>query len=122
MQSNGKLKQCVAKDDVQEEKKAALHGTRVKVVELEVHMTPSMGEIYQSIAELLDACIKELRKSNRIDTSELDIGAGLFKSFDDVVRRQLDSIWHTVSPRTKQVQILSPSRHIQSRKALAEES
>ena len=75
----------------------------VQVVELEVHMTPSMAEVYQSIAELLDGCIKELRKSNRIDTSDLDVGAGLFKSFDDIVRRQLDSIWHTVNPRTKQV-------------------
>ena len=65
-------------------------------------MTPAMAEIYQSISELMDACIKELRKGNKIDASELTIESGLFKSFDDIVRRQLDSIWHTVSPRTKQ--------------------
>ena len=65
-------------------------------------MTPAMAEIYQAISELMDACIKELRKSNKIDASELTIESGLFKSFDDIVRRQLDSIWHTVSPRTKQ--------------------
>lgn len=74
-----------------------------KVVELEVYMTPAMTEIYQAIAELMDACIKELRKSNKIDTSELAVESGLFRSFDDIVRRQLDSVWHTVSPRTKQV-------------------
>lgn len=28
---------------------------------------------------------------------------GLFRSFDDIVRRQLNPIWHTVSPKTKQV-------------------
>lgn len=66
-------------------------------------MTPAMGEIYQATSELLDACIKELRKTNKVDTSELAIESGLFKAFDDVVRRQLDSVWHTVSLRTKQV-------------------
>lgn len=66
-------------------------------------MTPAMEEIYQAISELMDACIKELRKSNKIDTSELTVENGIFRSFDDIIRRQLDSIWHTVSPRTKQV-------------------
>jgi len=27
---------------------------------------------------------------------------GLFRNFDDIVRRQLDAVWHTVSMRTKQ--------------------
>ena len=75
----------------------------IQVVELEVFMTPAMEEIYQAISELMDACIKELRKSNKIDTSELTMENGIFRSFDDIIRRQLDSIWHTVSPRTKQV-------------------
>lgn len=66
-------------------------------------MTASMSEIYMAISELMDACIKELRKSNTIDSSELTLESGLFQSFDDIVRRQLDSIWHTVSPKTKQV-------------------
>jgi DNA excision repair protein ERCC-4 len=73
------------------------------VVELEVVMTPAMEEIYAAVAELMDSCIKELRKSNKIDASELTIENGIFRSFDDMVRRQLDSVWHTVSPRTKQV-------------------
>ena len=33
----------------------------------------------------------------------MSLEAGLFQSFDDMVRRQLDSVWHTVSQRTKQV-------------------
>lgn len=75
----------------------------MQVVELEVYMTPAMEEIYQAISELMDACVKELRKSNKIDTSELTVENGIFRSFDDIIRRQLDSIWHTVSARTKQV-------------------
>ena len=53
---------------------------------------------------LLIACaVQELRASNKIDTSELKLEHSLFRSFDDIVRRQLDSIWHTVSYKTKQV-------------------
>ena len=62
-----------------------------------------MSAIYDAISDLVDSCVKELRKSNKIDTSELTLEHGLFKSFDDIVRRQLDSVWHTVSPKTKQV-------------------
>lgn len=78
-----------------------------QVVELEVYMTPAMEEIYQAISELMDACVKELRKSNKVDTSELTVENGIFRSFDDIIRRQLDSIWHTVSSRTKQVRSMA---------------
>ena len=62
-----------------------------------------MSAIYDAISDLMDSCVKELRKSNKIDTSQLTLEHGLFKSFDDIVRRQLDSIWHTVSLKTKHV-------------------
>lgn len=66
-------------------------------------MTDPMVAIYDAIADLLDACIKELRRSNKIDTSDFTLDRCLFRSFDEVVRRQLDAVWHTVSPKTKQV-------------------
>ena len=62
-----------------------------------------MSAIYDAISDLMDSCVKELRKSNKIDTSQLTLEHGLFKSFDDIIRRQLDSIWHTVSLKTKHV-------------------
>ena len=68
-----------------------------------LHLSPPMSAIYDAISDLMDSCVKELRKSNKIDTSQLTLEHGLFKSFDDIVRRQLDSVWHTVSPKTKQV-------------------
>lgn len=52
---------------------------------------------------------QELRASNKIDTSDLKLEHSLFRSFDDIVRRQLDSVWHTVSYKTKQV--LRPGLH-----------
>ena len=89
---------------------ARLYGSqwlRLQVVELALQMTPAMTAIYDAIADIMDSCIKELRRSNKIDTTELTIEHGLFKSFDEHVRRQLEAVWHTVSPRTKQV-IKSP--------------
>ena len=38
---------------------------------------------------------------------------GLFRNFDDLVRRQLDAVWHTVSMRTKQARPqLCPALHV----------
>lgn len=66
-------------------------------------MSDAMTDIQEALTQLLDACIQELKKSNKIDSTQMSLEAGLFQSFDDMVRRQLDSVWHTVSQRTKQV-------------------
>lgn len=79
------------------------NGLLLQLVEMWLHLSPPMSAIYDAISDLMDSCVKELRKSNKIDTSQLTLEHGLFKSFDDIVRRQLDSVWHTVSPKTKQV-------------------
>ena len=44
--------------------------------------------------------------SAQVDTSGMTLEQGLFRNFDDIVRRQLDAVWHTVSPRTKQARTL----------------
>lgn len=75
----------------------------LQVIELAQEMTPPMVAIYDSIADLLDVCIKHLRRSNKIDTSDFSLEECLFRSFDEIVRRQLDSVWHTITPQTKQV-------------------
>ena len=75
----------------------------VQVVELAQEMTPAMITIYDAIVDLMDACIKELKRANKIDTSEMTLEECLFRSFDDMVRRQLDPVWHTITPKTKQV-------------------
>ena len=52
--------------------------------------------IQDAIVEVMDACLKEMRKSRKVDCSDLTLENGLFKSFDQIVQRQLDPIWHTV--------------------------
>ena len=71
-------------------------------------MTPPMVAIYDAVADLLEACLKDLKRTNRIDTSELSLEDGLFRSLDDIIRRQLDAVWHTVTPKTKQVRRWQP--------------
>lgn len=47
--------------------------------------------------------LQELRRTNKLDAEDLTVESGLFKSFDEIVRRQLDPIWHNVAPRVKQL-------------------
>ena len=37
-------------------------------MELALRMTPAMGAIYDAITDLMDACLKELRRSNKVLT------------------------------------------------------
>lgn len=73
------------------------------VVDIRVPMTKHMVGIQKAIIEVMDACLKEMRKTNKVDVEDLTVENGLFKSFDEIVRRQLDPIWHTLGKKTKQL-------------------
>ncbi|XP_061343946.1 DNA repair endonuclease UVH1 isoform X2 [Gastrolobium bilobum] len=73
------------------------------VVDIRVPMTKYMVGIQKAIIEVMDACLKEVRKTNKVDVEDLTVENGLFKSFDEIVRRQLDPIWHTLGKKTKQL-------------------
>ncbi|KAJ0260659.1 DNA repair endonuclease UVH1 [Hirschfeldia incana] len=74
-----------------------------EVVDIRVSMSSHMVGIQKAIVEVMDACLKEMRKTNKVDVDDLTVESGLFKSFDEIVRRQLDPIWHTLGKRTKQL-------------------
>ncbi|XP_015896676.3 DNA repair endonuclease UVH1 isoform X1 [Ziziphus jujuba] len=74
-----------------------------QVVDIRVPMTKSMLGIQKAIVEVMDACLKEMRKTNKVDVEDLTVENGLFKSFDEIVRRQLDPIWHMLGKKTKQL-------------------
>lgn len=73
------------------------------MVDVRVPMTKYMVGIQKAIIEVMDACLKEMRKTNKVDVEDLTVENGLFKSFDEIVRRQLDPIWHTLGKKTKQL-------------------
>ncbi|KAK4400488.1 DNA repair endonuclease UVH1 [Sesamum angolense] len=74
-----------------------------EVIDIRVPMSPYMIGIQKAVIEVMDACLKEMRKTNKVDVEDLNVENGLFKSFDEIVRRQLDPIWHTLGKRTKQL-------------------
>ncbi|XP_073002094.1 DNA repair endonuclease UVH1 isoform X2 [Typha latifolia] len=74
-----------------------------EVVDVRVSMSPAMKGIQVAVLEAMDVCLKELRRTNKVDVEDLTVEKGLFKSFDEIVRRQLDPIWHTIGKKTKQL-------------------
>lgn len=73
-----------------------------EVVELRQPLTRSLRLVQEAILEVMDACLGELRRSRHVDTAELNVEAGLFRSFDRVLARQLEPVWHTTPRRLRQ--------------------
>lgn len=75
----------------------------MQLVELSQTADPGAALAYEALSELIDACVRELRKNERLDTTDLTPSRGLLAAFDESVRRQLAPVWHTVAPRTRQI-------------------
>ena len=77
---------------------------KAEVIELEVPMTHGMKEIQNAVLECVEVSMGELRKANiGLEVEDWTIDSALHKSFDVIIRRQLGSVWHRVSWRTKQI-------------------
>lgn len=84
--------------------KATLENRKADVIELYQHMTESMQTIHHAIVQCMTMTLSELKRSHvTLELDDLTIENAYFKSFDAVVRRQLDPVWHKVGPRTKQL-------------------
>ena len=67
-------------------------------------MTEAMSEIHHAIVQCMSTTLAELKRANTaLDLDDLTIDNAYFRSFDIVVRRILDPVWHKVGPRTKQL-------------------
>ncbi|KAK6537076.1 hypothetical protein TWF281_001276 [Arthrobotrys megalospora] len=82
----------------------SLEARKAEVVELEVGMTTAMQSIQNAVLQCIEISISELRKANLgLDIEDWSVDSALHRSFDILIRRQLDPIWHRVSPRTRQI-------------------
>ncbi|KAI9232401.1 MAG: DNA repair protein [Podila humilis] len=82
----------------------SLESHTADVIEIRQPMTKSMKTIQASIIDCMDVCLQELRRSSsaiEIDVDDFTVEKALFKSFDVIIRKQLDPIWHRVSAKTK---------------------
>ncbi|KAI0353441.1 hypothetical protein OH77DRAFT_1522621 [Trametes cingulata] len=74
------------------------------IVELHQEMTEAMSEIHHAIVQCMTTTLSELKRANtQLDLDDLSIDNAYFRSFDMIVRRMLDPVWHKVGPRTKQL-------------------
>ena len=77
---------------------------KAEVIELEVPVTDGMRDIQNAILECVEVSIGELRKADTgLELDDWTLDSALHRSFDIIVRRQLDPIWHRVSYRTRQI-------------------
>eukprot|EP00210_Caulerpa_lentillifera_P001178 g1134.t1 len=83
--------------------KGSLESLPLQVVEVAQSMTLPMVSIQNSIKELISFLLKELKRTNTFESSELTVENALFSSFDKMAKRQLDLVWHTTTWKTKQL-------------------
>ncbi|KAF3938389.1 hypothetical protein ABW19_dt0200265 [Dactylella cylindrospora] len=77
---------------------------KAEVIELEVSMTPAMQAIQNAALQCIEISISELRKSNiGLEIDDWSVDSALHRSFDAIIRRQLDPVWHRVSSKTRQI-------------------
>ena len=77
---------------------------KAEVIELEVPMTEGMKDIQNAVLECVEVSIGELRKADTgLELDDWTLDSALHRSFDVIIRRQLDPIWHRVSFRTRQI-------------------
>ena len=67
-------------------------------------MTDAMRDIQNAILECVEVSIGELKKADTgLELDDWALDSALHKSFDVIIRRQLDPMWHRVSYRTRQI-------------------
>ncbi|NWQ93033.1 XPF endonuclease, partial [Burhinus bistriatus] len=72
------------------------------VVEIHVSMTPAMLAIQTSILDILNACLRELKRYNpALEVEDLSLENAIGKPFDKTIRHYLDPLWHQLGAKTK---------------------
>ncbi|KAJ8284003.1 hypothetical protein COCON_G00028530 [Conger conger] len=72
------------------------------VVELHVTLTPAMSAIQSSVLDIMNACLKELKRYNpTLEAEDLSLENTLGAAFEKTIRHYLDPLWHQLGARTK---------------------
>ncbi|XP_015913172.1 DNA repair endonuclease XPF [Parasteatoda tepidariorum] len=83
---------------------SSLERAKPDVMEMHVPMTMAMTSIQISLLDLMNVCVKELKHINpSLDTDELTVENAIAKSFDKIIKYQLDPIWHQLNAKTKRL-------------------
>ncbi|XP_066015093.1 DNA repair endonuclease XPF-like isoform X3 [Pocillopora verrucosa] len=83
---------------------AFLEKHKPEVIELHLHLTPSMLAIQTAALDLINTCLKELKRANpTLDADDLTVENSISKSFDKILRFQLNPVWHQLGNKTRQL-------------------
>ncbi len=75
-----------------------------EVIEISQPLTSKMSDVQQAIIVAMGGCLKELKKSMpTLDPSVLSVENAMLKSFDYIMKSQLEGEWHRISPKQKQL-------------------
>ncbi|GAA5943954.1 ssDNA endodeoxyribonuclease RAD1 [Sporobolomyces koalae] len=97
-----KLREVVIYPRFHDEVDSDLKKRKADVIEFYQPLTPRMLEIQNALLDCMEATISEIKRSNHyLEVDDLTVENALFRSFDSLVRAQLDQVWHKVGPKTK---------------------
>ncbi|GAB6022273.1 DNA repair endonuclease XPF [Chamberlinius hualienensis] len=83
---------------------SSLEAHKAEGVEIQVHLTDSMKDIHSALLDLIVSCIRDLKKNNAsLDLDEVTADNANSKSFDKLVKFQLEPIWHQLGSVTKRL-------------------
>ncbi|XP_052256550.1 DNA repair endonuclease XPF-like [Dreissena polymorpha] len=82
----------------------AMDKHKIDVVEIHVPLTDSMVACQAALLDLINACVKELKRyTTAIDTEEITVENAISKSFEQIIRLQLDPVWHQLGAKSRQL-------------------
>ncbi|KAJ8246038.1 hypothetical protein GJAV_G00262980 [Gymnothorax javanicus] len=81
---------------------AVLDRHKPDVVELHVSLTSAMRNIQSSVLDIMNACLKELKRYNpSLEAEDLSLENTLGSAFEKTIRHYLDPLWHQLGAKTK---------------------
>lgn len=79
-----------------------LEKQKPEVVELHITMSPAMLAIQASILDIMNACLRELKRYNpALEVEDLSLENAIGRAFDKMIRHYLDPLWHQLGAKTK---------------------
>jgi DNA excision repair protein ERCC-4 len=76
----------------------------VELIEYRIGLTKRMNQIQVGLLDCITQSISELKRLHpSISSIDFTLENSLFKSFEYMIRKELDPIWHQASSKTKQI-------------------
>lgn len=83
---------------------SSIEKTKPEVFEIHVPMTHAMTSIQMALLDLMSITVKELKHINpSLDTDELTVENAIAKSFDKIIKYQLEPVWHQLTSKSKRL-------------------